>query len=214
LAARRTHPADQIAASLFSEVIPTAPVYSKAIAHVVNFYLDDNQKEARQDIARLSILRTPESEARVLAYAREALRLDPIVSGVVRTAVADAHLTDGTEVRAGEQVVACVAEANLDKTVFGSDPRAAVYNRTPVENAGILGVGRNGLLSDHFFENTITPVLGTIFGLKGLGRGPGKSGQLNRFMQKSHHGFQEQVYINSQGQVSPYPASLVVQYTA
>lgn len=73
LAARRTHPADQIAASLFSEVIPTAAVYSKAIAHVVNFFLDDNQKEARQDIARLSTLRTPESEARVLAYAREAL---------------------------------------------------------------------------------------------------------------------------------------------
>jgi hypothetical protein len=86
------------------------------------------------------------------------------VSGVIRTAVANTHLTDGTEVRIGEQVVACVAEANLDvrflvwglspkfadflfvmqKTIFGTDPRAAVYNRTPVENAGILGVGRNG----------------------------------------------------------------------
>jgi hypothetical protein len=63
-------------------------------------------------------------------------------------------------VRKGEQVVVCIAEANLDvrslfvvlspdcaycfdvtqKNVFGSDPRAAVFNRTPVENAGILGV--------------------------------------------------------------------------
>lgn len=54
----------------------------------------------------------------------------------------------------------CVAEANLDvrtlhrhynlestdtsvtlqKNVFGPDPRAAVYNRTPVENTGIIGI--------------------------------------------------------------------------
>lgn len=74
------------------------------------------------------------------------------------------HLSGGTEVQAGTKIVACVAEANLDvcshalrpadriysflsvmqKTVFGSDSRAAVYNRTPVENAGILGVGRHG----------------------------------------------------------------------
>jgi linoleate 10R-lipoxygenase len=75
LADRRTHPAEQIAASLFSEVVPTTAIYSKAIAHVVNYYLDENQTEARQDIARLSTLRTPESEARILAYVREALSM-------------------------------------------------------------------------------------------------------------------------------------------
>jgi len=214
LAARRTHPADQIAASLFSEVIPTAAIYSKAIAHIVNFYLDDDRKHAREDIARLSTLRTPASEARVQAYAREALRLDPIISGVVRTVVADAHLSDGREVRAGEQVVACVAEANLDKIFFEPHPQAAIFNRTPVENAGIFGVERHGLLSEHFFEDTITPVLGTIFSLQGLERGPLKSSQFNRYRERSHHGFQEWVYINSRGQVTPWPASLVVQYTA
>jgi hypothetical protein len=33
----------------------------------------------------------------------------------------------------------------------------------------------------------------------------------SRFMQNSHYGFQEQVYIDSRGQISPWPASLVVQ---
>jgi len=214
LAARRTHPPDQIAATLFSEVIPTAALYSKAIALVVNFYLHEDRTAAREDIARLSICRTPESEARIQAYVREALRLDPIVSGVVRTAVTETQLSDGREVRTGEQVVACVAEANLDKKVFISDPSAAIFNRMPVEDAGILGVARYGLLSECFFEDTVAPVLGTIFSLKGLARGPGKSGHFNRFLEKSHYGFEERVYINSRGQVSPWPASLIVQYKA
>jgi hypothetical protein len=74
--------------------------------------------------------------------------------------VVDTQLSGGTKVLAGERVIACVAEANLDvrslsrcsklksadaldtmqKNVFGPDPRATVYNRTPVENTGILGV--------------------------------------------------------------------------
>jgi hypothetical protein len=73
LAVRRTHPHEQIAASLFAEVVPTAAVYSKAIAHIVNFYLDDSRTEAREEIAKLSTVRKPESEARILAYVREAL---------------------------------------------------------------------------------------------------------------------------------------------
>jgi hypothetical protein len=86
------------------------------------------------------------------------------VSGVIRTVVADTHLSGGTKVLAGDRVVACVAEANLDvrslprnfnfestdafvtsqKNVFGRDPRTAVYNRTPVEYAGIMGIGPYG----------------------------------------------------------------------
>jgi len=200
--------AAQIAASLFFEVVPTAAVYSKAVAHVVNFYLHDDRKEAREDIAQLSALRTPEADAKVQGYVREALRLDPIVSGVVRTAVTDTHLSDGREVHKDERVVVCVAEANLDKKIFGSGP---IYNR-PVQNAGILGVGCHGLLSETFFESTVAPVLGAIFSLKGLTRGPGQSGNFDRFKEKSLLGFQDQVYVNSQGQLSPWPASLVVQY--
>ena len=59
-AVRGSHSTDQIAASLFSEVVPTAALYSKAIAHIVNFYLSDNRKDAREEVARLAKLDTPE----------------------------------------------------------------------------------------------------------------------------------------------------------
>jgi linoleate 10R-lipoxygenase len=73
LEAGGSHPVAEIAASLFSEVVPTAALYSKAIAHVVNFYLHGGRKEAREDIARLSALCTPEADAKVQGYVREAL---------------------------------------------------------------------------------------------------------------------------------------------
>jgi hypothetical protein len=73
LEAEGSHPVAEIAASLFSEVVPTTALYSKAIAHVVNFYLHDGRKEAREDIVRLSTLCTPEADAKVQGYVREAL---------------------------------------------------------------------------------------------------------------------------------------------
>ena len=59
-AVRGSHSTDQITVSLFSEVVPTAALYSKAIAHIVNFYLSDNRKDAREEVARLAKLDTPE----------------------------------------------------------------------------------------------------------------------------------------------------------
>lgn len=74
LLARRTHTIEQIAASLFAEVVPTTAAYSKAVAHIVNFYLDEHKSEQIADIKRLSSEpSTPESEAQMLRYVREAL---------------------------------------------------------------------------------------------------------------------------------------------
>jgi len=81
----RSHPIAHIATSLFFEVVPTAAIYSKAIAHVVNFYLHDDRKEAREDIVQLSALRTPEADAKVQGYVHEALSkyIFPFISYIV-----------------------------------------------------------------------------------------------------------------------------------
>jgi linoleate 10R-lipoxygenase len=63
-----------LACSLFSEIIPTTTLYSQAITHIVNFYLDDDKKEARDDLVRLTSLYSPEAEEKILSYAWEALR--------------------------------------------------------------------------------------------------------------------------------------------
>jgi len=212
LAMRRTHPPGQIAASLFAEVVPTAAIYSKAVAHIVNFYLDDSRAKERADIVALAAERTEDASKKIMVYAREAIRLDPPISGIVRKATVDTRLGN-TPINAGDQVVASIIDANLDKKTFAPNPKAPAFDRTPVDPYGLIGVGPYGLLQGQFFENTVPTVLGTIFSLTDLKRAPGQSGQLNRFIQTSAHGYAEEVYLNSRGQLTPWPSSLVVQYT-
>jgi hypothetical protein len=63
----------ELASSLFAEVIPTMANYSQAITHVVNFYLDDHRRAAREDLICLTGIHSAEAEEKILAYVREAL---------------------------------------------------------------------------------------------------------------------------------------------
>jgi len=56
-------------------------------------------------------------------------------------------------------------------------------------------------------------VLRSIFSLKNVRRAPGQSGILNRFVQDLH-GTPQHMYINAKGTVTPWPATMVLQYDA
>ena len=62
-----------LAVSLFIEVVPTATHWSQAIAHVVNFYLDDSRKQSREEIVKLAEMRTTDANKQVAAHIRAAL---------------------------------------------------------------------------------------------------------------------------------------------
>lgn len=64
----------ELAAQVFSATIPTAPLYSQAIAKVVDFYLSKEQAVARQEIVNLANSKEKDAPAKILAYVREALR--------------------------------------------------------------------------------------------------------------------------------------------
>jgi hypothetical protein len=65
----------ELAAQAFSAVVPTAAHFSQAIAHVVNFYLDDDKQKERDEIVRLaSASCDKEAVVKIMAYVREALR--------------------------------------------------------------------------------------------------------------------------------------------
>jgi len=65
---------NELAASLFAEVVPTAAHFSQILSHVINFYLDEGRQEAREDIVRLASLHTEIADAEILSYSYEALR--------------------------------------------------------------------------------------------------------------------------------------------
>ncbi|KAJ7678277.1 heme peroxidase [Mycena polygramma] len=186
-----------LAAALFTEVVPTAAHWSQAIAHVVNFYLDDSRVQARQEIVRLVELRTPKANEEVACLVRAALAEDPPVWGVYRTAQQNDKIIDSLRVPIGTRVFASIKEANM--------------NAGPKTQNPILGIGEHGLLSSSFFESTVPPVLGKILGLKGLKRAPGTSGRFNRFIETTH-GAPQQWYVNARSDLVPWPESMVVEY--
>jgi hypothetical protein len=64
----------ELAASLFAEIIPTAAQWSKALSHIVNFFLHSERKETLKAIVHLCNQPAPENDKKLLSYAYEALR--------------------------------------------------------------------------------------------------------------------------------------------
>lgn len=65
---------EETAAYIFAEVVPTLPFFSQALAHIVNYFLDEDQKVAREEILKLTASADPGANATLMAYYREALR--------------------------------------------------------------------------------------------------------------------------------------------
>jgi hypothetical protein len=71
-----------LATDIFDATVPTAALFSKAIVHAVDYFLDDGNKQARGEIVDLFSSEKQGSSAKIMDYVREALRLNPIVSRV------------------------------------------------------------------------------------------------------------------------------------
>ncbi|KAF8066828.1 heme peroxidase [Lyophyllum atratum] len=203
---------EELSAYVFAAVIPTSAHFSQAITHVVDFYLDEDKQTERADIVKLSasVGHRQESVDKIMAYVREALRINPTVSGVYRTAGQNIPIPGYKTVNAQERVFVSLVDANRDSSVFGEDVEVAVYDR-PARQSGIVGLGEHGLLSSAFFDSTVPTILGTLLGLKNLKRGPNVSGKLAKFTE-SWHGSQRQLYINTNGDVTPFPDSLFIEF--
>ncbi|THH14008.1 hypothetical protein EW146_g6268 [Bondarzewia mesenterica] len=198
---------DKLAGSLFVEVVPTAPLFSHALVNVVNFYLDDAKKDQRDRIAQLAAAKTAEGDKQVMSYVYEALRLDPPVSSVSRTANTATTL-GGSKVAAGQRVVASLVEANLDASIF-QNPSTPVYSRSG-SGLGVFGFDPKGLLAPKVFERVVPRILNAIFSLPNLRRTSAQSGQLNRFTEEVD-GVPREMFVNFNGQVTAFPTSLIVE---
>ncbi|KAF7368716.1 hypothetical protein MVEN_00196300 [Mycena venus] len=198
----KAHPdLKDLAVALFIEVVPTAAHWTQAIAHVVNYYLDDTRVQARQEIVRLAGLQTEENKKKLAAHVRAVLAQNPPVWGVYRTVHTADLIVDEARIPVGTRVFASIKEANVNAGAGAENP--------------ILGIGEHGFFSAKFFESTTPHVLGKILGLKNLKRAPGTFGSFNKFEETVHgiHGAApQQWYVNSRSDLVPWPESLVVEY--
>lgn len=69
----------QFAAQVFAAVIPTSALYSLSLAHIVNFYLDEDKKAARDKIVELAKSEDKNASAEIMKYVSEALSKWPLI---------------------------------------------------------------------------------------------------------------------------------------
>jgi linoleate 10R-lipoxygenase len=64
----------EFASQIFAAVVPTATLYSQAVATIVNFYLDADKQAAREEIVKLVASKEKDAADKVMGYVYEALR--------------------------------------------------------------------------------------------------------------------------------------------
>jgi len=189
---------EEIAAQIFAAVVPSAALYSQAVSIVVHYYLGADKKTELEEIIKLGECSDENASGKVMVYVYEALKQNPLVAGVYRTATRDVNVGPVT-VKVGEQVFASISKAILDSSTIG--PNVAKSVMWPPD----------GLMAAKFFEATVPAVLASIFRLNAIATGPGQSGTFNHF-NEDRHGTQTTQYMTTKGLVAPWPDSLIVQY--
>ncbi|KAF8272643.1 heme peroxidase, partial [Lactarius quietus] len=203
---------DSLSNSLLASVVPTSALFSQIVAHVVNFYLDEdnaNKLAQREEIVRLV---EQGAHAKVMPYIFEALRNVGQLSIKLLTA-SSATSVMGTVVTEGQHVLASIIGATHDSSTF-PNPEVPNYGQKPGSVADVLGLDRIGLLSPDLFDRVVPLILGKIFKLKNLRRQPSASGRLTGFTEEIHfgiHSVPQQSYRDMNGRITPFPGSLIVQ---
>ncbi|KAF8657589.1 hypothetical protein AX16_002170 [Volvariella volvacea WC 439] len=204
---------EQTSTYIFAAVVPTSAHFSQALSHVVNFYLNPEHARAKEELVKAAEKAEKGDKEGLkvfMGYVREALRIDPPVSGAFRTAVKDTATTEA-KIKAGDHVLVDVDSANTDPAVFGAQPLTASFDRKP-ETTGIIALGEYGLVSSSFFETVAPSILKIVLSLPDVQFGPGASGKFTRFRERWHQVVRSQ-FIGTRGYVLPWPDSLVIKYT-
>ncbi|KAF8677681.1 heme peroxidase [Rhizoctonia solani] len=224
---------EQLSYNVFGCMIASVSNYAQAATQVVDFYLEDSRQDLKEIICELSRQNTPESDHKLAGYVREAMReyhsrgalieainwvstgcigLSPQAPGIFRDVSTEVTLQDGDKtlhLTPHNRLFVSLANSNLDPDAF-ENPHSVNPDR-PRDAYNLFGHGMHKCMGDQFTERTMPAVIKSIFKLKNIRRAPGESGKLRSFTQDLH-GTKQTMFINARGLVTPWPASMVIQY--
>ncbi|KAG8731386.1 hypothetical protein FRC11_004322 [Ceratobasidium sp. 423] len=203
---------EQLSYNVFGCMIASVSNYAQAATQVVDFYLDDGRKDLKEIICQLSLQDTPESDSKLAGYVREAMRLSPQAPGIFRDVTTEVTLQDGEKalhLTPHNRLFVSLANSNLDPKAF-EDPHTVNPDR-PREAYNLFGFGMHKCMGDQFTERTMPAVIKSIFKLKNVRRAPGESGKLRSFTQDLH-GTKQTMFLSARGLVTPWPASMAIQF--
>ncbi|GAA5974545.1 hypothetical protein JCM11641_002083 [Rhodosporidiobolus odoratus] len=204
---------EQLASSVQSTMTASVSNQGQATAQVINFFLEDANKEHKAELVELCKLDTPEADKKIQSLVWEAMRLDPQVPLIPRVALEDATIQDGdrtVHIKKGDFVYPSMLKAGQDPTVFPEPEK--VKERDP-SIYRLFGHGAHTCLGAPICEISITQMVKQVFRLPNVRRAPGNAGQLIRYDEEIA-GTPCHVYLSANATPWPLPVSLSVVYDA
>ncbi|GAA5822485.1 hypothetical protein JCM11251_006354 [Rhodosporidiobolus azoricus] len=207
-----TRPMEALESSVQSTMTASVSNQGQAAAHIVNFFLDEENSMHKDELVKLAKLDTAEADKKILALIWEALRLDPQVPLIPRVALEDTTIQDGpdrkVEIKKGDKVFPSMLRAGKDPLVF---PNPEKVEKRDASLYRLFGHGAHTCLGAPIVDISLVEIMKQIFRLPNVRRAPGKAGQLVRF----HQDVGETpcpVYLSANATPWPLPVSLSIVY--
>ncbi|KAL8369574.1 hypothetical protein RB595_000077 [Gaeumannomyces hyphopodioides] len=199
----------------WSQVLPTAgamvPNQAQVFAQAVDFYLADKNKHYVAEIHAVATQpSSPETDALLLGYAMEGIRMAGTFGAYREAAAADViREDDGREVRVapGDRVFVSFVDAAKDPARF-PDP-LVVDPRRPLEGYIHYGAGPHACLGREASQVALTELFRALFRRPNVRRVPGPQGELKKVPRPG--GFF--VYMREDwGGMWPFPCSMRIMW--
>ncbi|KAG7090385.1 hypothetical protein E1B28_009504 [Marasmius oreades] len=209
-------PVNELVATVVGLAVGSSVNYAQAAVHVIDFYFDDERAAERAKVVALAKATDAASLETLRGYVREAMRLNPQVTGLYRDVLADASIPQGNglpnlNVKKGDRLFGSLKNAHLNPADF-PNPTTADPTR-PASSYSYNGTGFHKCLGIAFAEQTITEIVKVVFGLKNVRRAAGNDGKLLGFTD-IQNGTPTKVYLTDYGTTSPWPGSMYLTYDA
>ncbi|KAF9257706.1 heme peroxidase [Marasmius fiardii PR-910] len=214
--AQTGRPINELVANVVGLAVGSSVNYAQAAVQVIDFYFDDERAAERAQVISLSKATDATSTATLRGYVREAMRLNPQVTGLYRDVAADASIPQGNglpnlDVKAGDRLFGSLKNAHLNATDFPNPTK--VDPTRPASSYNYNGVGFHKCLGIAFAEQTITEIIRVVFSLKNVRRAPGNDGKLIGFTEIQNQ-TPTNVYVTDYGTTTPWPGSMILAYDA
>ncbi|KAF4623505.1 hypothetical protein D9613_002388 [Agrocybe pediades] len=208
-------PVDELIGNLMGIAVGASVNHGHATVNVVDFYLDPERQAEKDEIIKLVKKGDAKSDALLLGYVNEAMRLRPQFDGLWRLSTVDAVIDQGPnkkplEIKKGDLLRASFRNAHLDRTDF-PNPTKVNPERTALPFPHINGTGFHTCPGVEYAQKAIVEALKVIFSLKNIRRAPGDAGTLKRFEEIVHETPLDN-FIQRNGTVSPWPSSMFLVY--
>jgi len=194
---------DQLNTAVLAVIVASTVELSATITNALNILLT-------QKASGNFFFQNPNDLPSLESFSYEALRIDPLFKGVFRVAQSKVPVAGATSIGPGDRVFLDLVSASSDNNIF---PDPGLFHVQRVRSNYIVGDGCLRFLGPDFAPKITAQVLSVILGLPNLRLGPGQSGFLNRFPDYADPLIRFG-YLRVDGQQTPWPTSLLVQYDA